>query len=53
MPDVTGWSENEIVSFCNFIGLRYNISGYGRVTTQSIEAKSLITDDMVLTVELN
>jgi len=53
MPDVTGWSENEIITFCNFIGLRYNISGYGRITTQSIEAKAQIDSDSVLTVELN
>lgn len=53
VPDVTGWSENEVVSFCNFVGLRYNISGYGRVTSQSLETKTLIDSDSVLTVELN
>ena len=52
MPNVVGWSENEIITFCNFIGLKYNITGYGRVLTQSIEAKSLITEDSILTVEL-
>ena len=52
MPNVINWSENEIVTFCNFIGLRYNISGYGRVTTQSIEENAIITNDSILTVEL-
>ena len=52
MPNTIGWSENEIVTFCNFIGLKYNVSGYGRVVTQSIAEKELITDDSVLTVEL-
>ena len=52
MPDVTNWSENEIVTFCNFIGLRYNVSGYGRVKTQSIAVGEKITSDSVLTVEL-
>ena len=52
MPNITNWSENEVVTFCNFIGLRYNISGYGRVTSQSIAEKELITNDSILTVEL-
>ena len=52
MPNVINWSENEIVTFCNFIGLRYNISGYGRVTSQSIEEKDIITSDSVLSIEL-
>lgn len=52
MPDVSNWSENEIVTFCNFIGLRYNISGYGRVISQSIEKNTPITSESVLTIEL-
>lgn len=52
MPDVTNWSENEIVTFCNFIGLRYNISGYGTVSSQSIEINAPITNESILTVEL-
>ena len=52
MPNVVGWSENEVVTLCNFIGLRYNITGYGRVTTQSIPEKEVLNNDSVLTVEL-
>ena len=52
MPNVIGWSENEIVTFCNFIGLNYNITGYGVVKSQSIEESSLIDLNSNLVIEL-
>ena len=52
MPNVVGWSENEIVTLCNFIGLKYNISGYGNVISQSIESNTIINLDDTLFIEL-
>ncbi|MBR1416594.1 MAG: penicillin-binding protein [Bacilli bacterium] len=52
MPDVLSWSENEIKTFCNLIGLNYNISGYGRVVSQSIAANSVIDLNDTLTIVL-
>jgi len=51
MPDVSGWSANEIVSFCNLIGLKYNLNGYGKVVSTSIEAN--VTIDINTTLEIN
>lgn len=51
MPDVTNWSENEITTFCNFIGLKYTLNGSGHVTSISIPAGSVI--DLSTIVEIN
>ena len=51
MPDVTNWSENEITTFCNFIGLKYTLNGSGHVTSTSIPAGSVI--DLSTIVEIN
>lgn len=51
MPDVTNWSENEITTFCNFIGLKYTLNGSGHVTNVSIPAGSVI--DLSTIVEIN
>ena len=53
MPDVLGWSENEIRRLCEFIGLKYHIEGYGKVKKVSIPAKTeLDISNMVLEVQL-
>lgn len=51
MPDVTNWSENEITTFCNFIGLKYTLNGSGHVTSVSIPTGSVI--DLSTIVEIN
>ena len=53
MPDVTNWSENEIKTLCNLIGIKYNINGYGKVVSQSIEANTIIDKSSILDIELN
>lgn len=52
MPDVIGWSTNEIIRFCNFIGLSYQMNGYGRVKQTNISPGSDITFDITLEIEL-
>ena len=52
MPDVTGWSSAEIVDFCNIVGLKYNLDGYGYVSTSSIPAGTILDGESVLTVTL-
>ena len=42
MPDVIGWSTNEVIRFCNMIGLNYSLSGYGKVTGTSIAAGTVL-----------
>lgn len=50
MPDVKGWSTNEIIRFCNFIGLSYHLNGYGKVSHVSIEKDTII--DLNTTLEI-
>lgn len=52
MPDVLGWSSNEIITLANVLGINYNINGYGKVTSQSIPPDTPITEGLVLDVNL-
>ncbi len=52
MPDVTGWSRNEIITFCNLLNLKYTISGYGTVGKINIEPDTIITPDTTLEIIL-
>jgi len=53
MPDITGWSLREVISFANFVGLDLNISGYGFVTSQSIEVEAsfVVGDSLIVELE--
>ncbi len=52
MPSISGWSKKEVEELTKLLNLKYEINGYGYVTSQSIKAGDLITNDIVLTVEL-
>lgn len=53
MPDITGWSRNEIIKLFDLLNISYTINGYGFVTEQSIEKNTIITNDMNIEVSLN
>lgn len=50
MPDIKGWSSSEFISFANLAGLTYNISGYGKVKSFSVNVGDII--DKSITVEV-
>ena len=50
MPDITGWSSNEVMNFCNLIGLKYTFSGYGVVKEFNLTAGEII--DLTKTLEV-
>jgi penicillin-binding protein 2B len=52
MPDVVGWSSNEIITFCKLIGLNYTINGYGNVTSVNIPANENINFENTLEINL-
>lgn len=53
MPDVTGWSTNEIIRFCDMIGLKFTLNGYGVVESTNILAGTVInTQEMTLEINL-
>lgn len=51
LPDIIGWSTNEIVSFCSLIGLDYVLNGYGKVVSVNMEVGSPI--DLTSVMEVN
>lgn len=52
MPNVVGWSTNEIIRFCNIIGLPYVLHGYGKVVSTNIPKDTLIDMNGTLEIEL-
>ncbi len=52
MPNVIGWSTNEIVTFCNILGLPYELSGYGKVASTSIPTGQEINFSNVISITL-
>ena len=50
MPDLTNFTRSEVVTFCNFIGINYKITGEGLVSATSIPVGSPI--DLNTTLEI-
>lgn len=53
MPSIKGWSTNEVKNLLKYLGIKYTINGSGYVTSQSIKAGTIITNDMELVIECN
>lgn len=52
MPNVIGWTHNEINTFAKLIKINYNIDGYGKVKNTNIPEGSIIDLNNDLLVEL-
>lgn len=52
VPDLKGYSLNEVKTILSYIDIDYEIEGNGYVYEQSIEKDTLITDDMILKLYL-
>ena len=53
MENIIGWSISDVKTYCELIGLKLDVEGYGYVTSQSIGAGEMIDlDNMTLTVTL-
>jgi penicillin-binding protein 2B len=53
MPNLTGWSRQEVIEMMDMIDLSYELEGYGYVTSQSMLVDSIITYDEPITITLN
>ena len=53
MPDISGWSSSEVMNFCNIIGLKYEFTGFGRVTQFNIGVNEVIDLSKTLQVTLS
>ena len=51
MPNIKGWSLNEVKTFANLAGLKLEYTGYGYVSNQSIPKDEIINTD-TLVIEL-
>ncbi len=52
MPDVTGWSSAEFVDFCNLVGVKYVLEGYGYVERADIPVGTILNSDTTITATL-
>ena len=52
MPNVIGYSSKDIIEFCNLIGLKYTLNGYGYVESTSIPEGSIINTNDTITINL-
>ena len=53
MPDIRGWTSNEVITLATILGIDYRINGYGTVQEQSIAVGTNITSDLILEVNLS
>ena len=53
MEDMTGWSINDVKTYTELLGIKFEYNGYGYVTSQSIDDGTVLdTSNMVLSVIL-
>jgi len=50
MPDVVGWSTNEIIRLCNILNIKYTLKGYGKVKQTNFATNEKI--DLTKTMEI-
>ena len=53
MPNLVGYSKNEVITLCELLDLEYVINGNGYVKTQSVKTGTIIKEDMILELNLN
>ena len=52
MPNIIGWNSSYVTTLCKLLNIRYNITGHGVVTSQSVAEGEIITDETKLEVTL-
>lgn len=52
MPNLSGWSRNDVLKLTKLVGLQADFSGTGFVKSQSIKSGALIQSGQTLTVKL-
>ena len=52
MPDVIGWSSNELITLCKLLNIKYTVNGYGKVIGTNIETGATINKDTVIEINL-
>ncbi len=52
MPDITGWSNNEVITLFKLMNIKYNLDGIGKVIKYSIPAGTPLNSDSYIEVTL-
>ncbi len=52
IPNMSGWSRSEVITFCNMLNIKCEIEGYGFVTDQNIKPNEKHIKNKVLQVKL-
>ena len=52
MPNMLGWSRNEVIAFASLTNLKYQFNGFGYVANQSLEVDSPIDSKTEVLLEL-
>ncbi|MFL2104355.1 penicillin-binding transpeptidase domain-containing protein [Desemzia sp. FAM 23991] len=52
MPDMTGWSKNDVLKVSEITGIEFTFSGDGYVTQQSLEPNTLLTEESQIEIVL-
>ncbi|MDE6292973.1 MAG: PASTA domain-containing protein, partial [Bacilli bacterium] len=52
MPNVIGWSSNEFIDFCKLVGVKYELDGYGYITSSNISEGTVLNENAVISVHL-
>ena len=52
LPDITGWSSNEVVTLFKLMNIKYKLDGTGKVVKYSIPAGTSINSDSYIEVTL-
>lgn len=53
LPDMVGWSRSDAERILNYMGIKYEIEGYGYVTSQSISAGTNNLKDQTIKLTLS
>lgn len=53
MPNIIGYSKNDLITLLNILKIEYTISGNGYVISQSIKEGTILNKESILDVKLN
>lgn len=51
-PNFIGWSSNDFINYCNMMGLKYELNGYGYVESTNISTDAIINNEVVISANL-
>lgn len=52
VPDMTGWSKNDVLMFATIANIKIDFKGFGFVVNQSVKSGSVLQNDQNFTVQL-